>query len=279
MRTSIYADKPWAEIREEYRRGARMDALKVHYGFASTTTVSRKAAEEGWVRDLVGIAQGIAQGAAAFEIAEAKRNIAADLAEGPVPPVRAESIMRRLPISERIVPSALANLGLDDLDEQNLIEAHNLGHAQADKIKSQLSVAQEVQLGGLLLLRRLMATLTDPGDLPVDQHHPDEIRVVANIQRVIRINPDKDTLAGLMTAAGRMVELGVRIERRALNMDAVQGNATPEPPPEAGRQALAHDPLLMAGRMGLDSQRLMRQLAEQMVRERREAQIEGARQS
>lgn len=139
--------------------------------------------------------------------------------------------------------------------------------ALAGKIERELAEAREVQVAALLMLQRIRAVLQLPPDDPEDP--ADEARTLANLRRLIRINPDRDTLSKLMTTASKALEA---MERRALT-PAVIGKALLAPEQPAGAR-IAEEFL---SKMDVPTTLKLRQWALEVQQEqRRRAEITAA---
>jgi len=129
-----------------------------------------------------------------------------------------------------------------------------------------VALATAIQLAGLGLLQRFLGVVQPPSD-----NEAGEALALGNLQRLIRVNPDRETLANLGLAACKMIEMGVTLEKRALAMEV---KASPAPA-EAynSKQAMA-----MLERMDPETALRMRAWAVRIQQEQRQAQIDQAKQ-
>lgn len=130
---------------------------------------------------------------------------------------------------------------------------------------TQAELAVEMQMTGLLLLRRLQGVLQPPSD-----DEAAEAVMLGNLQRLIRVNPERETLAGLLAAACKTVEMGLAIERRAL------ADAANKPPPEAAPWKSGAE--LLKG-MDVETALKLRACAVKIQNEKRQAEIDAAAKS
>jgi hypothetical protein len=102
------------------------------------------------------------------------------------------------------------------------------------------------------------------------------------IDSLIRVNPDRETLNGLVTTGVKAMEAGINMERKARGMDQIGGGkaaipvapciapheGTTAPPSSAVKQAIA-----MLDWMEPEMAMKMREWAVKVQREKREAEI------
>lgn len=212
MVTPVYRDLPWTKIRSEWENTSiSITALARKYGIRSATTLDRKRAAEQW-----------------------SRTIPLD--------AEMEGAAGRWPtalVPRAAVAASHRNAGVDQQDTHETLARPD----QADGWSySPLMLAREVQRTGLLLLQRVQGVLQPPGDDAAD-----EARMLGNLQRLIRVNPERETLAGLITAASKAIDMGLAAERRAMTADATtQPDAGASGVPDETSRTLAQEMLQRA---------------------------------
>ena len=93
--------------------------------------------------------------------------------------------------------------------------------------------AHKIQDCGLLLLQRISGVLQAPG---VDEaSEATEAMVLGDLRRLIRVNPERETLASLLTTAAKTIDLGQAMERRAVTAEAASRVASDAAETPAGR--------------------------------------------
>jgi hypothetical protein len=131
--------------------------------------------------------------------------------------------------------------------------------------------AIQVQETGSLVLERLRGVLQPPSD----DETADEAVILANLRHLIRVNPERETLAGLLTAATKAVELGVTMERRAIAADAASQPASGTLATPAGSGGNLAREILQ--RMDPETVERVRACALEVQRKQRETQIAAAK--
>jgi hypothetical protein len=284
---------PWDEIRREYET-TRMGwlALATKYGIASKTTLKRRARAEAWERDEKAIAERQRLADAVHDDTAIPVTLDEALAQSPYlpPPVtgcRGQDAQLPFGHGEAAscsVPAQPPPLtdpdAVGQADVLRLVTPGNLADAQAAVQRQQLALAAEVQLTGLLLMRRLQGVLQPPV-APDQADEPKEALMLGNLQRLIRVNPDRETLAGLVTTATKTIEAGTAMARKALAMDLPGGTTKPgaDQPvadPAAAAEATSRNRIALLNSMTPEMAEKMREWAEKVQRERREARILAA---
>jgi hypothetical protein len=228
---TVNRDLPWAAIRREWETSPiDMTALARKYGVASTTTLTRRRVSEGWKRD-----------PAAVEARQALADVISDAMaiEGTAAPATGKQFAATLwkPREERPlesgdfrsapVPPRPEDAAASELDAEMLRAQRDLSHAMATRSQRGVALAIVVQRMGLHLAQRVDGVLQPPSE-----GGEDDASVLGDLQRLIRVNPDRETLASLATVAGKTIDLGQAMERRAL-ADAASRPAVSDPSAEA----------------------------------------------
>jgi hypothetical protein len=128
----------------------------------------------------------------------------------------------------------------------------------------------QVQETGSLLLGCVWGVLQPPSD-----DEAAEAVMLGNLQCLTRVNPERDSLAGLLTAATKAIELGVVMERRALAAEVASKPASGSLGTPAGSGSdLAREIL-----QGMDPETVerLRAWALEVQRKQREAQLAAAK--
>jgi len=229
---------PWDEIRRLYETTPiGVPSLQKKYGFASRTTINRRKAKEGWkkqVDELISVA------AAEQIVADIRREQEAQ-APAPEPEpdpavVQAIQEMRIYdpvpesdpapePASDEAEHVRAADVGrsgmvpsVEDLESRRDAVVVQMAGIHADRIRAQLTRAGEMQQVGTGILRLIMAAT-------VPANTTDGVTLALKQQAVMNlcgVNPDRETLAGLLKAACDILSKGIGLERQVL------GIATPE---------------------------------------------------
>lgn len=258
-------DRPWAEIRRAWETSEiSMAALGSKYGISSVTTLKRRRTDEGWKRDAdvvaakQSLADVISDAAALPGVAEA--------ADGSVP-AREPVAMRRAHVDRDFADCA----GL--ASAEHLVNHTPLARLRETSFERQMALARVVQETSLLLLRRVAGVLQPPSfDLDGGGQEQD-MEALGNLQRLIRINPDRETLSGLVAAASKSLEMGIAMERRAVADAVVKPAAGGDTPADQ----VQRNGLDMLKLMDVATAEKMRTWAMQIQRERREAEIAAAK--
>jgi hypothetical protein len=215
----------WVEIRRQYEfDGVGAQALARQHDIASVTTIRRKIKAEEWKTP-------------AEREAEAQRTTqyvppepVAEPEEPPAPqqPADDESDVEMIPMSEVVAERALHDtakqIRAETADAGDVMGVHDLAALHTQRIKDQLELSSQVTAAGMrvfAIIGELLDTDSDPKMVE---------RAQAALNKLTNVNPDRDTLAGLLKAAADVVARGVGIERRALGMDVKRRPGAPEDP-------------------------------------------------
>jgi hypothetical protein len=258
MRTAtVNSALPWEAIRREWETTEiTLAALARAHGLSSPTTLARRRVSEGWIRDADAI--------------EARRSLAdvfsdataiEGVAEAPDSKSHKATVWQP---PERRRPDETS-----ELDAEVLLDRRNFSEVLATKSQRDVALALEVQRAGLLLLRRVTGVLQPPGN-----DEAAETEMLGNLQRLIRVNPDRETLAGLVAAAGKTIDLGQMMERRAIAIDAIGKLTSGTAEPGAG--SIVKGAMELLHTMDSATAARMRAWAIDVQRERRQAQIDKA---
>jgi hypothetical protein len=263
---SIHHKLPWAEIQREWETTKiSLTALTRKHAIPSKTTMLRRRNTEGWVREVDAGAARPARGAVIAD--PAAITVKAEASEGGVATARHERAPRASSAS-----GASAD-GEADLSPEAFLEAGRLELASLrDPIAARhLAMAYVVQETGLMLTRRLQAVLKPPVIDPDGRHAvSQEAAALSNLQRLIRVNPERETLTGLIRTAGKMLELGLNMERRALADMA----ARPQPKPsDSGKPRMTMRQMIDT--MPIETVVHLRTWAVKLQQDQREAEING----
>jgi hypothetical protein len=174
----------------------------------------------------------------------------------------AEQWSRVLTIDGHVVPSAAAAPPL--VGEAERLPDQGVPNQQL----TPEAIAVEVQRTGLLLLRRIQGVLPPPSDDPND-----EALTVGNLQRLIRVNPERETLSGLLAAAVKTIETGMAMERRARADAAAQLAAAGG---GGSDESLAQRAVALIETMDVETAEKMRAWAVTVQHQQREARIAEA---
>ncbi len=259
----IHDKLPWAEIQREWETTTiSATALAKKYAIPSKTTMLRRRDTEGWVREVD-----------AGEACPARGAVIADPA---ATTVKAQASEDGVATTGHERASADGEI---DVSPEGFLEAGRRGLADFhDTLAARhVALARVVQETGVMAMRRLQGVLKAPvidseglhdmGDRA--REGGDEADVLGNLQRLIRVNPDRDTLSGLLTAAGKAIELGVNMERRAMADMA----ARPQPKQGEGKQRMSMRQMIET--MPPETAAHLRAWAVKVQQDRREAEIAG----
>jgi hypothetical protein len=254
---------PWEAIRRDWETTAiNMVALAHKYGVASTTTLTRRRGAESWKRgaDVCETQPGADDGdfqnrqaTSGGQSAAAPRTSADRSADRTEPP----------PSKPRDGSAPVDPTVAHGRDTALSPTQNHFGRAAALGI--------QVQETASLVLERVRGVLRPPsGDAAAD-----EAVIQANLQQLIRVNPERETLAGLLTAGTKAVDLGVTMERRALAAEVASKPA----PGSLGTPAGSGSNLAREILQGMDPETVerMRAWALEVQRKQREAQITAAK--
>jgi hypothetical protein len=260
----------WVEMRRQFEvDGVSLSELARRHGVASMTTVSRRAKSEQWVKPGQGAVTDLAPVVAVARIAPPPIQY-----QGPSQP-EADRDAEVIPVSEAIAESVLhatAEAMNAEQPEQPSISVHHLAAVQSGRIREQLAISEEVTSTG----RKLLASIRDM--LDDDPDDPDKVaRASAALRRLVGVNPDRETLAGLLKASSDIITRGLDIERRALGMDIRQrgGAAQPDPVEQLTRPGPARPAATLIKRLDMDLMKRLRESAQQAIQDRRRKEIEG----
>jgi hypothetical protein len=277
---TINRNLPWHEIRRAWETSEiSMAALASKYGVSSVTTLKRRRTDEAWKRDAdvvaanQSLADVISDAAALPGVAEA--------AEGPLSAGRLrgdrQAHGREVPAREPVM-TRLAHVDRDVADGVGLASAEQLvNHTPLERVREtsfarQTALAWVAQDTSALLLRRIAGVLQPPSDEMDDARGGQEqdMEALGNLQRLIRINPDRETLAGLVAAGIKSLELGIAMERRAVADVVVKPAAGGDEMRAAQVQRNGPDMLKW---MGVETTQKLRAWALEIEEERRAAEI------
>jgi hypothetical protein len=276
MRTpTVNRDLPWEAIRREWETSLiDMVALARKYGVASTTTLTRRRDSEGWKRNVAvvearqALADVISDAMAIDGTAEAAtgKPIASALWQPGEDRPLDKGKFPSAPVPPRDGAAMPENTAASELDAEMLLAPRHLGHAIATSRQRGVALALVLQRVGLLMLNRVEGVLQPPGE-----NAEGEALVLGDLQRLIRVNPERETLSGLVATAGKALELGATLERRAIAADATNKPASGIPgiPIELGSN-MAREILQ---RMDPDAVERVHAWALEMQRKQREAQV------
>lgn len=214
-----------------------MENLARKYAVSSSNSIRRKVRTEGWQRDLEAIAAfvttrtiggGKAPENAHDEInptkAVLRKKVAAHIA---VTNSRPEAIDVGAPSLARTITEAGEDAGPTPIEraairneEQEVTTARGVAKRNSDVILQQLEAGAQVEQVGLNVLGVIAAYLAAP---------PNSDALTNTARRLIGVNPDRETLAGLLTAATNLVKSGTAMKRQALAMDVVIAPGAPAP--------------------------------------------------
>jgi hypothetical protein len=277
---TVNRNLPWDEIRRAWQTTrTSMAALAAKYGIGSVTTLKRRRTDEGWKRD-ADVAAAKPSPAAVIADATALPGVAKTSGAPPTPgggqPRGTHQPGPREPVATRPAPADrdAAGAGVMGSAEQLILDTP-LERLRETSFARQMAGAAVVQKTALLLLRRLAGVLQPPShemDGVGGGQEPDT-EALGNLQRLIRINPDRETLAGLIAAGVKAYEVGVAMERRAL-ADPVVKPVDGDKERAAPVQRNGGDLLRFVDPATAEKMRLW---AKQIARERREAEIAAAK--
>lgn len=226
---------PWDEIRRLYETTPiGIPSLARKYGFSSKTTINRRKAKEGWAKQ---VDELISVSAAELIVADIRRTQEAQAPDpdpGPDPAVMQAIQEMRVydpvlkPESATAHASAqadeaeyvrAADVGqsgmvpsVDDLEDRRDAVVAQMAGIHAERIRTQLAHAGELQQVGTGILRLIMAATTPATDqvtLARRQH------AVASL---CGVNPDRETMAGLLKAASDVLSKAISLERLVLGI-------------------------------------------------------------
>jgi hypothetical protein len=181
-----YLALPWDLIRTQYENtDISIRKLARLHGLSSKTTLLRKIKGEDWTRHA---------GATATHLSQLQ---IPGVGSGPIPEVEREERKERVDAQSR----------RDEGNAATILTADELAALQSAGIRRQTALAEEIQEGGLAILRLLIDVLKAP-----------EASVGDHIKRLTAAS-----LTALLKSAVESIYRGVIIERRALGMDAVNG--------------------------------------------------------
>ena len=244
---------PWDEIRRLYENtGIGCQGLADKFGLSSKTMVKRRRDAEGWERrgeDRIAVA-ALEQVVADIPLDE-EQAPEADPAPEPIPepepgldpevvqainkmeiydplpdlqsdptptPELPEPAIAPSGEAERVLAADVGRSGLvpsvADIDDRRESVVSQMADIHAERIRRQLAYAGEMQQVGAGILRLIKAATVPPGTT-------DPVTLALRQQAVMSlsaINPDRDTLTGLLKAAVDVMAKGISVERLALGM-------------------------------------------------------------
>lgn len=257
--SELHASADWAEMRRLYEQeGVSRSEIQRRFGFRSGTTIARRIRAEDWRSPRNPLPLTLQYGDSG-EVA-----VAAD--DAPAPDDEVTVIPMAALVAERALRDTARQIMDDAPGSPEVIGPSHLAALHTERIKEQLAMSKEVTNVGRLVLSRIAELFTagDEGSME---------RARAALVSLTNVNPDKDTLAGLLKAAADVVRQGVTIERLALGMDTrrkpgEQNNPIPElvsPKRAAGALIAQMDPEMAFK---------LRALAQRTILERRQREIQ-----
>ena len=226
------AQDMWVKIRHEWEKVGLSDrTLANRWGFKSGNSILRRRNAEGWTRDIESVTTRL--------VTQAVANVG-DVSEGAHAPTKPRTqAPQASPISKNMLNGtehrAISYLTRDsgvkgrqvaqrDLDDaQDMRTARGLAEVHAKAIADQVEISD----AGVSVVNAILGHLT----VILTSLDMDEVK--DSRDRLLAINPDKDTMAGHMKAAGVLMEQSIKIKRMALAMDVMRDAEPPLPP--AGR--------------------------------------------
>jgi hypothetical protein len=271
---TINRNLPWHEIRRAWETSEiSMASLGSKYGVSSVTTLKRRRTDEGWKRDADVVAAKPSLAEVISEAADgpvsAGRLRGDRQAHGCEAPAREPVTMRQAHVDRGVAD------GVGLASAEQLVNHTPLERVRETSFARQMALARVVQGTSVLLLRRLAGVLQPPSDEMDDASGGQEqdMEALGNLQRLIRINPDRETLAGLVTAGIKSLERGIAMERRAIADVVVKPAAGGD---EVRAAQVQRNGLDILKRMDLATAKKMRAWVMEIQHERREAEIAAA---
>jgi hypothetical protein len=272
---TINRSLPWDEIRRAWETSEiSMAALGSKHGVSSVTTLKRRCTAEGWKRDAGVVAAKPSLADVISEAADGR--VSAGRLRGDhqaherAVPAREPVTMRQAPVDRDVAD------GVGVASAEQLVNHTPLEQMRETSFARQMALAGVVQETSLLLLRRLAGVLQPPSDEMDNARGGQEQdrEALGNLQRLIRINPDRETLMGLVTAGITSLERGIAMERRAVADAVVKPAAGGD---EMRAAQVQRNSLDLLKRMDLPTAEKMRALVMEIQQERREAAIAAAK--
>ena len=262
-RPSSHSPEQWQQIREEYETtDATVDGLARKHGLKSANSIRRKIQSDGWKRNQEAIAAHVTTrtiGEAAVEEGPPTRSRGPQTIQKNISAhIRAEEARARTPTideaGEDVSPPPERAAALET-EEQEIATARGVAGHNAKVILQQLRSGEEVEGVGLTVLRAISAYLcaSDEDVMPL-------------ARRLIGLNPDRETMQGLMLAATNLVKSGTAMKRQALAMDVIAKGAA-----QSGGEGAAVVPVKGAGarllgHLSVEAMMKMRQVAAEAAR-------------
>lgn len=226
---------PWDEIRRLYEETSiGCVGLAKRFGFKSKTTITRRRDAEGWAKAV----EEHGAVAAAEQVVADIRSDAAPVTAPPEPEpdpeieraIDAMGIYDPLPgplpaavhepyvAAERVLAADVGRSGMvpgsADIDDRREAVVSQIADIQAERMKTHLAYASELMQVGVGVIRLIKAptipaSTTDPVKLALKQHA---------LMSLSGVNPDRETLAGLLKSAADVVTKGITLERHVLGI-------------------------------------------------------------
>jgi hypothetical protein len=273
---SRYVSLDWAAIREEWETTRiGLNELARKHGISSSTTIRRRRTVENWTKNEAVVASEAILDSFAIDEPPATASADPELPLDAPPPGKMVALNWKPPGDrpQEHLPQPPERLGSTEnltgmsATERLLRTVTEAEDALAIKSRRELIVARTMQLSGVLVHESIQALLTS-GTNP----NPalEEARMVRYLQRLIRLNPDRDSLAGLLTAASKCMDMGVAMERQALAEAAAAKAAQPKSNEDS--YSLIRE---FISKLDVETAMKMRQFVLEVQAKRREAEIAG----
>ena len=226
----------WVKIRHEWEKIGLSDrTLANRWGFRSANSILRRRSSEGWKRDIDSVTTRLVTQAVASVGASksAHMEITSPHTSGTVNHQINQHMLNgteqkaitELTRGNSVRGRQAAQHDLDDA--RDMRTARGLAEVHTQAIADQVEIAEAGAYVVSAVLGHLTVILTS---LDMDE-------VKDSRDRLMAINPEKDSMAGHMKAAGVLMEQCVKIKRLALAMDVTR-DAEPPPPPASRTQEI-----------------------------------------
>lgn len=224
-RSDLIQALDWTEIRRQHEEdGYSISALTRIHKVPSRTTIARRAKAEEWQMSAVDVPPPPNPKPRQPTSDPAPQPEPAPAPEPPKPELPPFDETEIIPMAEIVAEQALFTAAADIQDEKfepEVMGPERLAQLHTERIKDQLVIASRVTGAGMQVFE-IISTLLDADDDPLTV-----ARASIALRKLTNVNPDRDTLAGLLKAAADVVSKGLDIERRALGMD-LRRSAPPE---------------------------------------------------
>lgn len=242
----------WAKIRAEWQESEISDVqLAERWGFKSTTTVRRQRLREGWARDIDAIAAKIVTqavvGKERVRTSSALTRNEADIGLADTKAGEPSDFNDK----ERVRPQTRQEVSRATKDSDDLGTARHLANVHAQAIRQQIGIGELAISVGTIFLDQIEALAGDDVD-----------RIQRAQAALLSINPEKDTLAGVIKAIAGLLETGVKIKRLALGMDILKNPEGVTPSQVAGGRAASK----VIERLDLETLMKLRGAAQEIAR-------------